>query len=60
MVELNLKADLEKLFQGFRWTIKGFIDENDKVYGLPDIPQVITGIFQEVAKLKLKPFLQDW
>lgn len=54
----NIKADLESLFQGFRWTTKGFIDEGGKVHDLPEIPQVITGIFQEVAKHKLKPFLR--
>jgi hypothetical protein len=55
----NLKADLEKLFKDFRWTTKGFIDENNKIYPLPDIPQVITGIFQEVAKKRIKPFLKE-
>ena len=54
----NLKADLEKLFKGFRWTIKGFTDEDGTIHSLPDIPQVITGIFQEVAKERLKPFLR--
>lgn len=54
----NLKADLANLFRGFRWTIKGFADEDGKIYDLPDIPQVITGVFQEVAKQKLKPFLR--
>src|SRR3972149_11730016 len=56
--KLNLKADLENLFRGFRWTTKGFVDENGRIYELPDIPQVITGIFQEVAKQRLKPFLR--
>lgn len=55
----NLKADLENLFHGFRWTIKGFVDDDGRLSGLPDIPQVITGIFQEVAKLRLKPFLRE-
>lgn len=59
MPKPNLKGDLEGLFQGFRWTTKGFIDDHGNVYKLPDIPQVITGIFQEVAKQKLKPFLRD-
>jgi len=54
----DLKADLENLFKDFRWTIRGFIDDEGKIYELPDIPQVITGIFQEVAKQKLKPFLK--
>jgi len=58
MPKPNLKADLENAFHGFRWTIKGFIDENDEIHSLPDIPQVITGILQEVAKQKLKPFLR--
>lgn len=55
----DLKADLEHLFQGFRWTTRGFVDKNGRIYELPDIPQVITGIFQEVAKQRLKPFLKE-
>lgn len=55
----TFKAGLEKLFADFRWNIKGFIDENGKVSSLPDIPQVITGIFQEVAKRKTKLFLKQ-
>jgi len=54
---LNLKADLEKLFKDFRWTTKGFIDDKGRIHKLPDIPQVITGLFQEVAKERVKPFL---
>lgn len=55
----DFKTDFENLFKDFRWTIKGFIDENGKVCDLPDIPQVITGIFQEVAKQKVKSFLRQ-
>jgi hypothetical protein len=59
VIRANIKGDLEDLFGGFRWTIKGFIDNEGKIYELPDIPQVITGIFQEVAKLRVKPFLKE-
>jgi hypothetical protein len=55
----DLKADLEKLFRDFHWTITGFIDDEGRVHKLPDIPQVITGIFQEVAKQEIKPFLRE-
>ena len=55
----DLKTDLENLFKDFHWTTKGFIDENGKIYELPDIPQVITGIFQQLAKQKTKPFLKQ-
>jgi hypothetical protein len=55
----NIKADLETLFKDFQWTIKGFADKDGTIYSLPDIPQVITGIFQEVAKKRLKPFLRE-
>lgn len=55
----DFKTDFENLFKDFRWTIKGFIDENGKIHELPDIPQVITGIFQELAKRKIKPFLKQ-
>lgn len=57
--KLDLKADLENLFRGFQWTIRGFVDEDGKIHDLPNIPQVITGIFQEVAKQRLKPFLRE-
>jgi hypothetical protein len=53
----DLKSDLEQLLCDFTWTIKGFIDDKGNIYELPDIPQVITGIFQEVAKQCIKPFL---
>ena len=55
----DLKADLENLFRDFHWTIKGFIDDEGRIHELPDIPQVITGIFQEVAKQRIKPFLRE-
>ena len=55
----NLKADLENLFRDFRWTTRGFIDDEGRIHELPDIPQVITGIFQEVAKQQIKPFLRE-
>lgn len=56
---LNLKGDLESVFEGFVWDIRGFIDDKGVVYDLPDIPQVISGLFQEVAKRKVKPFLRE-
>jgi hypothetical protein len=55
----NLKSDLEQLFSNFAWTIRGFIDDEGNIHELPDIPQVITGIFQEVAKQRIKPFLRE-
>lgn len=55
----NLKTDLENLFRDFRWTTRGFINDEGKIHELPDTPQVITGIFQEVAKQRLKPFLRE-
>lgn len=59
VIKLDIKADLENLFKGFRWTIRGFIDDKGNIYDLPDIPQVITGLFQEVAKQRIKPFLME-
>jgi len=59
MSKPNLKADLENLFKGFRWTIEGFLEKDGNIISLPDIPQVITGLFQEVAKQKIKPFLKE-
>jgi len=56
---VNIKTDLENLFKGFRWSIRGFINDEDKVHKLPDIPQVISGLFQEIAKQRIKPFLRE-
>jgi len=55
----DIKADLENLFEGFHWTIRGFIDDKGNICDLPDIPQVITGLFQQIAKQRLKPFLRQ-
>ncbi len=56
---VNLKTDLGNLFKGFRWSIRGFIDDEEKVHKLPDIPQVISGLFQDIAKQRIKPFLRE-
>ncbi len=56
MKEVNIKQDLERLFSGFRWNIKGFVDEEGNLYPVPEIPQLITGIFQEITKGKVKEF----
>jgi len=53
-MKINLKYDLEQLFFDFRWKIKGMIDEDGNTYPIPPIPQVITGIFQEITKLRLR------
>lgn len=57
--KISIKRDLEHLFSDFRWNIKGFIDEENNLYPVPPIPQVITGIFQEITKKKVKKFLKD-
>lgn len=57
--KMDLKGDLEKLFIGFRWNIVGFVDDQGTLYELPDIPQVISGIFQELAKRRVIPFLKE-
>ncbi len=58
-MEIDLKIDLEQLFSDFRWNIKGIVDEDDNIYPIPPIPQVITGIFQEITKHKVKKFLKE-
>ena len=58
-MEIDLKSDLERLFSDFRWKIKGMIDEDGIIYPIPPIPQVITGIFQEITKHKVKKFMKD-
>jgi len=56
-MEIGLKSDLEQLFSGFRWKIKGMIDEDGNVYPIPPLSQVITGIFQEITKHKVKKLI---
>lgn len=58
-MKIDLKNDLEQLFSDFRWKIKGIIDEDDNIYPIPPIPQVITGIFQEITKHKVKELLKE-
>ena len=58
-METNLKRDLEQLFSGFKWKIKGLIDKDDNIYPIPPIPQVITGIFQEITKHKVKKLMRE-
>lgn len=58
-MKINLKSDLEQLFSGFRWKIKGMLDEDGNIYPIPPIPQVITGIFQELTKQKVKKFMRE-
>jgi hypothetical protein len=58
-MKINLKSDLEQLFSNFSWKIKGMIDEDGNIYPIPPIPQVITGIFQEITKHKVKKLLKE-
>jgi hypothetical protein len=58
-MKIDLKRDLEQLFSDFRWKIKGMIDEDGNIYPIPPIPQVITGIFQEITKHKVKKFMKN-
>lgn len=58
-MKINIKADLEKLFSNFRWTIQGMVGEDGNIYPIPPIPQVITGIFQEMTKHKVKRFMRE-
>lgn len=56
---IDIKSDLEQVFAGFRWTMKGMIDGDDIMYPLPPIPQLITGVFQEITKHKVKRFVRE-
>jgi hypothetical protein len=58
-MKINLKSDLEELFSDFSWKIKGMIDEDGNIYPIPPIPQVITGIFQEITKHRVKKLLKE-
>jgi len=46
-------------FSDFEWKIKGMIDKDDNIYPIPSIQRVITGIFQEIAKHKIKKFMKE-
>ncbi|MCD6472636.1 hypothetical protein J7K55_05890 [Candidatus Aerophobetes bacterium] len=35
------------------------IDKDDNIYPIPPIQRVITGIFQEIAKHKIKKFMKE-
>jgi hypothetical protein len=56
---IDLKRDLEDLFSDFRWNIKGIIDSDNNIYPIPPIPQVISGIFQEITKHKVSKLLKE-
>jgi len=46
---MDIGADLRALIPSFNWNIKGIITTDNEIYGIPPIPQVITGIFEEVV-----------
>src|SRR3989304_7611345 len=58
-MEMTIKEDLEQLFTGFRWNIVGMIDNEGNVYPLPPIPQVISGVFQELTKHKVNALMRE-
>lgn len=56
--EIDIKKDLEQLFEDFEWTVEGY--KNAKGYHpMPKIPQVITGIFEDLAKERTIPFAKE-
>jgi len=50
---IDVEGDLCKLFSNFEWNLKGIIDANNRVYPIPKIPQVITGIFEFLGMRKV-------
>lgn len=46
---MDISKDLRELLSGFSWDIKGIIDNNNHIYPIPEIPQVITGIFEAIV-----------
>jgi hypothetical protein len=57
----NIKADLEELLRNFTWNIRGFIDTEGNLYPIPEIPQVITGIFEAmIMKRIVEPLKQKY
>ncbi len=59
MDEINIGRDLARIFTVFVWNIKGFIDTGGNIYPIPEIPQVITGLFQEITKTRVKEFIRQ-
>lgn len=51
---VNIGQDLRELLAGFTWNIKGFIDRENRIYAVPEIPQVITGIFEELVVTRIR------
>jgi len=58
-MKVTIKEDLERLFSAFKWKIRGLVDEENNVYPVPAIPQVITGIFQDITKGRVKKYMRD-
>jgi len=52
--EIDIKSDLEEVFRGFEWKVKGILDEDGKLYPIPKIPQVVSGIFELLGKERVK------
>jgi len=52
--QVDIKRDLEEAFADFEWKLKGIIDVDGKIYPIPKIPQVVTGIFELLGKEKVK------
>jgi hypothetical protein len=46
---VTIGADLKPLLQGFTWNIRGFVNTEGRIYPVPEIPQVITGLFEALV-----------
>ncbi len=51
---MDIGADLRELIPNFAWNIVGFITTEKEIIPVPPIPQVITGIFEEVVLTKIQ------
>jgi hypothetical protein len=61
IMPVNIKADLEELLRDFKWNIRGFIDTEGRIYPVPEIPQVITGIFEAMIMTRIvEPLKQKY
>lgn len=58
-MKVNIKKDLQKLFSDFKWKMKSIINSNGKVHPIPRIPQVITGLFEDLARRKIVEFARE-
>ena len=52
--KIDIKSNLERAFRNFEWVLKGIVDKDGKIYPIPKIPQVVSGIFEFLGKERVR------